>query len=729
MKRRFKATMALAVVATMLSTNLVYAADAGHVNEGDPHVDPTVAHYECYQGEPTVVQEGTDCMHPTILRYQCQEDEKQFHEDIIEIDHDWEDQSIEPTCTEPGLIKRVCKVCGTVEEETVEALGHAWSSESGEVEWGRVTKEPTCTSEGEAIDYCTRCGETNDKILPRVIEKLDHEFVTKTDAKATCVSKGKTHEECKNCGLVKEDSEKEIDIDENAHDWDKWVTEKAATCAEEGVQVRWCKLCGDKEEKSIPKLEAKYVVVDTVLEDCYHEYDILHCVNCDGEVHEDKESERRDVVSHHFDHTEEYILEQVDATCEEDGYIDYKCIWYDDVDGHEDDEAAVERVILPANGHKWGNWMVRHEKGEQGNEYGYWIRKCSVCGKVEERVSEYAPEEICEALGHKFEETDRTEPTCTEAGSVTSKCFRCGKEEVEEIPALGHKYETEEVAATCTEAAKTVYTCSVCGDSYAEENGEPAGHQFVTEVVIPATCEEDGKNLVTCSVCGDIHTETVEATGHSIVTDEAVAPTTTSTGKTEGSHCELCGKVIVAQEEIPMLKDGLTKDEDDVWRLYKEGEFQEDFTGIADYDGGKFFVTNGVKSDANGLNLFEKTWYFLSQGQVQDQYDGFAEYNNNWFIIEDGILDENANGLFDYDGGTFLFAAGRLRTDVSGLWQDFDGTWYYLADGQVVDYEGVVEYNGAFFYVQDGKLASDYNGTIEYDGAKFNVVAGQLYAA
>ena len=42
-------------------------------------------------------------------------------------------------------------------------------------------------------------------------------------------------------------------------------------------------------------------------------------------------------------------------------------------------------------------------------------------------------------------------------------------------------------------------------------------------------------------------------TGHTVVIDPAIEPTYDSTGLTEGSHCSACSKVLVPQEEIPVL--------------------------------------------------------------------------------------------------------------------------------------------------------------------------------
>ncbi|MCD8396380.1 MAG: hypothetical protein LUD12_04240 [Lachnospiraceae bacterium] len=173
---------------------------------------------------------------------------------------------------------------------------------------------------------------------------------------------------------------------------------------------------------------------------------------------------------------------------------------------------------------------------------------------------------------------------------------------------------------------------------------------------------------------------------------------------------------------------GLHLDDDGVYRYYVNNAVDYTYSGIVTYQGGQFFVANGVLcSDANGLNLYDGTWYFLSQGQVQTQYTGFAEYDGSYFYIVKGVLSTVVNGLVEYDGSKFLVAEGRLINTYNGLYQDFDGDWYFLANGQLQDYTGVAMYDGAFFKLVNGVLDSTFNGTIEYDGATFNVVAGQLY--
>ena len=109
--------------------------------------------------------------------------------------------------------------------------------------------------------------------------------------------------------------------------------------------------------------------------------------------------------------------------------------------------------------------------------------------------------------------------------------------------------ETERTEATCTEDGKIVYTNSITGDTK-EESIPAAGHDYEVTETADATCTEDGTNTYTCKVCGDTYEEAIPATGHTEgewkVTKEAGL---FSTGSKEVT-CEKCGEVLDA-EEIP----------------------------------------------------------------------------------------------------------------------------------------------------------------------------------
>lgn len=253
-----------------------------------------------------------------------------------------------------------------------------------------------------------------------------------------------------------------------------------------------------------------------------------------------------------------------------------------------------------------------------------------------------------------------------------------------------------------------VYTnCTVCNNHEIELNSSDEITLKVVDVVKQKESGEAGSITLLASYTN---------ADKKVVTEEITVPYFTSIEAYQGRV-----------EDAPL--NGLHLDKDGVYRYYIDDVFQKDFTGIVEYAGERFFVTNGVlASEANGLNLYDGTWYFLSEGQIQRHHNGLAEYDGQWFYIVNGRLDTTVNGLVPYDGGMFVFAEGRLVKEANGLWQDSDGTWYFLALGQVqTQHTGVAMYDGAFFYIENGKLASDYEGTVEYDGATFKVVAGQLY--
>ena len=169
--------------------------------------------------------------------------------------------------------------------------------------------------------------------------------------------------------------------------------------------------------------------------------------------------------------------------------------------------------------------------------------------------------------------------------------------------------------------------------------------------------------------------------------------------------------------------------------VMKDGSTKDHFTGMADYEGGKFLMVEGaVAKEVNGAQLDPvrgDIFYFLANGQVQYYYEGLAEYNGKWFYIKDGAVQTQMNALVDYDGGKFLVAVGRIVDEYNGLAQDPQNTqtgdWYYFADGQAqTQYTGLVRYDNAWFYVINGKLAADFNGSVDYDGATFRVENGMV---
>ena len=159
---------------------------------------------------------------------------------------------------------------------------------------------------------------------------------------------------------------------------------------------------------------------------------------------------------------------------------------------------------------------------------------------------------VIPALGHNFKETLRKAATCTQKGSVTETCSRCGETKTTELPALGHDFrETSRKVATCTQKGNVTETCSRCGQTKTTEI--PAlGHDFRETSRKAATCAQKGSVTVTCSRCGQTKTTELSALGH-VYTAQVVEPTTSRGGYTLHT-CIRCGDTWQDQQTAKLLK-------------------------------------------------------------------------------------------------------------------------------------------------------------------------------
>ena len=88
--------------------------------------------------------------------------------------------TVAATCTKDGVSRRICSICGAVEEKSVPALGHTFGA------W-TTAKKPTCTETGTEKRICTVCSKEE----TRVIAALGHTpgtevFVDKNDHWNVC---------------------------------------------------------------------------------------------------------------------------------------------------------------------------------------------------------------------------------------------------------------------------------------------------------------------------------------------------------------------------------------------------------------------------------------------------------------------------------------------------------------------------------------------------------------
>lgn len=149
--------------------------------------------------------------------------------------------TVAATCTKDGVSRRICSICGAVEEKPVPATGHKF------VAW-TVTKAATCTESGISTRKCSVCGTEETMIVP----SLGHSMTATAGKAATCTEAGNSaYWSCSRCHKFFSDAAGKTEIAK-----DSWVIAAlghdeatraavAATCYASGHEAdTYCKRCG-----------------------------------------------------------------------------------------------------------------------------------------------------------------------------------------------------------------------------------------------------------------------------------------------------------------------------------------------------------------------------------------------------------------------------------------------------------------------------------------------------
>lgn len=444
----------------------------------------------------------------------------------------------EANCYTEGLQVRECTVCGKGYWETIPMTQHHWVNGKCTIcgdecthTYGEKTiiTPATCTTMGSYTKTCTTCGYVYKGQIP----KTQHKYEWKITTPATCNSTGVETKTCTNCG--KTYGQRTIPAT-GEHNWET-VETIPATCTSKEKQKQECTVC--------------HTTRTTINENSHYADHIwtegdgtVTCTKCGWE------------------HTHRWVEDTsktVPATCTSEGSKTYYCTAdYKDYDQEVHKCHSTKTVTLAKTAHHWVNGV------------------CTECGATHE---------------HDWQEQTSLakSPTCTEKGSKTYKCSKCGETKVEEIPATGHTWKIHQIAqnkseckcsvcgvtkahdlevvskdpATCTKKGIIHYVCKDCGKKVRDNDPDaPAlGHDWKNQdgtcsrcnaqhthdwgewkTTTPADCTTEGEEVRQCNTCGFEETRTLAKTDHqwgewNITTE----PSCTTEGE-EVRQCEVCQK-------------------------------------------------------------------------------------------------------------------------------------------------------------------------------------------
>ena len=344
----------------------------------------------------------------------------------------------EANCYTEGLQVRECTVCGKGYWETIPMTQHHWVDGKCTIcgdecthTYGEKTivTPATCTTYGSYTKTCTTCGYVYKGQIP----KTQHNYEWKVTTPATCNSTGVETKTCTNCG--KTYGQRTIPAT-GEHNWET-VETIPATCTSKEKQKQECTVCRTTR---------------TTINENSHYADhtwtegngTVTCTKCGWE------------------HTHRWVEDTsktVPATCTSEGSKTYYCTAdYKDYDQEIHKCHSTKTETLAKTAHHWVNGV------------------CTECGATHE---------------HDWQEQTSLakSPTCTEKGSKTYKCSKCGETKVEEIPATGHTWKIHQIAQNKSECK-----CSVCGATKA--------HDLKVVSKDPATCTKKGIIHYVCKDCG-----------------------------------------------------------------------------------------------------------------------------------------------------------------------------------------------------------------------------------
>ncbi|MCM1115189.1 MAG: leucine-rich repeat protein [Clostridium sp.] len=500
-----------------------------------------------------------------------------------------------------------------------------------------IAKEATCTETGTATQVCDTCGWV---VSETEIPALGHDWnLADTDdesladghiyryyACSICNEERRDVEHvsflegfyeysttatCTKSGLetytcVVEDCGKvERKVALRSHQVDEYKVVTAPTCTSAGSEEGVCTLCQETVTRELSAIDHDYVEIRT--EDKTQENGHTYV------VYECSMCHKENNVATHVDWVEGYYASTV--------VIKPRCV----ISGQQRDDCleCTERryVTIPANGQH--EWQETTRTEPTCTSVGTIFYACANCTLTKS--------ESIEALGHEYVAGDSVQPTCTTAGYENQKCTRCGGADNKIIPATGHTADSLNYtiisSETCTEDGEAESVCSVCGESFSIIL-EKLGHNM-ENVVVPIE-EEPGHSMSTptCTRCGQtepgtkIHDEWLEG----YYTSDVTVKGTCTIPEVTRDTCTICNTTRTQRGEANGHKYSYTKTQNNGTLVYTCSVCNNEETMLPSAIATTFQIhinqntgdsTYGYRYDLNGDGIINAKDYYLINKAVQ----------------------------------------------------------------------------------------------------------------
>ena len=528
------------------------------------------------------------------------------------------------SCTEAGLQKRVCSVCGDEEEQEIPA-GHNWR------EWVTTT-EATCEVAGLKTRECRECNETETAEIPAP----GHEKEVTTEAKEPTFDTPGTTEgaKCKNCDYIYSVAV-EIPAIGNIAKKDFVTVTQGSSWHSFETPMQYLFDGNPETAPNAPKGTPYALTFD--LGDAYI-YEITVVCNGMGKVYDAWNS--KDVTE------VKYNVKTVGITCyDKDGEVVAVQRW-EELDINQQTSVKLEDI----NNDVATVEIYVESVGNNSNGDAY-LWDINIVGTRQ-------PTE-CEINGHTWSDWEDIDYVdCETAYTQKRVCSVCEKEETKEAEAKGHTW-TEwgfDIAGdpfvkepTCSESGYIGRMCTECGAEETEDQGK-LEHEW-TAWEAEGDCINGGERTRSCGVCGESETETIEAGNHiNIVYEGAKLPTKEEDGSTGVKKCLACGTTLAGAKVLRIeniAKGGTVTTNPDYWAL---SAFFLKYLVDGDRETGlctspQSTSTKNTITFAEAGNVYEIVLVVNGTGSTSEG-GKYEETTNNDYTISFILYDENDEVIF-----------------------------------------------------------------------------------
>lgn len=494
-----------------------------------------------------------------------------------------------------------------------------------------VLEKSTCTSYGSALMAIASEADapkgakivTDDKgnlYYEAVIDMIEHEFEYVTAGSPVCNAGGAITKICKKCHTTDGDY---VSKDATIHDYGTWTVLYESTCTEKGLKVRICNRCLAEQyvtldlakhnkkactEEQLKKFDKKNTPATCTTEGKKW----VICSVCEGNATLEEKTVK--ALGHDYDLTKTPATKETfkEPTCFETGFAKYICTRCKSTK-----EADIKTIVLPMTAHKL----------------------------VEDKANS-------------------KKPTCTETGIAAVKCDNKDCKFVKQdpkvypeiiIPATGHKWSDWKVVVAPSETTKGIWErycvnkdCKVPAEHFVGDKLDNAERTNGMK-------EVDGEWIYVENDKPVKKTGFVEFEGGMfLVVDGKLEKVTTLYECADGTFVLLNDGKVSSYTGLFQY--------DGAWFYLANGKVATNVCGLQKHDGAEFVVANGqVLTGLNGLwqDHNSTEWFYIAAGK-KTTYTGLAQYDGAWFYVTNGKLDTTFCGEVEYDGATFTVVNGML---------------------------------------------------------------------